>query len=662
MRGDRIRNRTGQAFIPAWVLFAMTAGLPAAPPGADAKIDPGLIATLINSDDGTGRFFVVFRERTPLGAASGIQDWAARGRFVVDSLQATANRSQSGVRGYLQGRKIDYTPFWVENRIYIPKGTLELARDLAQRPEVAAIVPEVIHSISPPQTSAASLQSVGWNISLIGADQVWGAYQNKGTGIVVATIDSGVQYNHPALVNQYRGNLGGGSFNHTGNWSDPTKTCGGAPCDNVGHGTHVMGTIVGDDGAGNQIGVAPGARWIACKGCSTTDCPGSTLTACAQWILAPAGNSNLRPNIVNNSWAGGGGDSWYGSYVQNWVAAGIFPAFAIGNAGPNCGTAGSPGDYLSSFATGATDWGDIIAGFSSRGPSAFGGVKPDVSAPGVNIYSSVPTNGYAYSSGTSMASPHTAGTVALLWAIRPGYRGNISGTASLLENNTAIRTTTETCGGLPAGASPNNTYGAGRINAKLAVDAGAGAANQPPTVAITTPATDGQQFNCGTAVGFAATASDPENGNLTNNIQWSGPGTPANGAGGSISKTFSCTTELGNQTITARVTDSGGLSATDTVIVNVVSSAIPAAPSTLAATGSGSNVNLTWTNNAANESGFKVYRRQQGGKKWGSWSVRANVTTTSYTDSVGKGTYQYYVTAYNAAGESAPSNTVQVGR
>jgi subtilisin family serine protease len=664
LAGDTGRNRIVQTVFVTLVLFGMASGLTAAPPGADAKIDPGLITTLINSDDGTGPFFVAFAERTPLGAASRIQDWAARGRFVVDSLQTTANRSQNGVRGYLQGHKIDYTPFWVENKIYVPKGTLELARELAQRPEVAAILPEVIYSIPTPQASGTGVQSVGWNISQIGADQVWSTYSNKGAGIVVATIDSGVQYNHPALVNQYRGNLGGGSFNHTGNWYDPTHTCGSAPCDNVWHGTHTMGTMVGDDGAGNQIGVAPGAKWIACKGCSTTSCSSSALTSCAQWILAPAGNSNLRPNIVNNSWGGGGGDSWYQSFVQNWVAAGVFPAFSIGNSGPNCSTAGSPGDYSASFASGATDSLDNIAGFSSRGPSAFGGVKPDVSAPGVNIYSSVPTNAYGYASGTSMASPHTAGTVALLWATRPSYNGNIPATQSLVENNTLIRTTTETCGGLPAGASPNNTYGSGRINAKETVDAGAGAVSQPPVVTIAKPATDGQQFNCGTSVGFDATASDSQDGNLTGSIQWSGPGTPASGNGGSISKTFSCTTELGNQTVTAQVTDSGGLSATDSVIVNIVNpNGVPAAPYNLAATVSGSNVKLTWTDNAANESGFKVYRRQQTGKKWSSWSVRATLAipnTNSYTDSISNSAYQYYVTAYNSTGESAPSNSVTV--
>jgi hypothetical protein len=367
---------------------------------------------------------------------------------------------------------------------------------------------------------------------------------------------------------------------------------------------------------------------------------------------------------VNNSWGGGSGDSWYQSYVQSWVAAGIFPAFSAGNSGSGCNTANSPGDYPQSFASGATDSADNIAYFSSRGPSAFGGVKPNVSAPGVSIYSSLPTNSYGYYSGTSMASPHTAGTVALLWATRPNYIGNLAATESLLSNTAVIRTTSESCGGIPAGATPNNTYGYGRIDAKSAVDNAVVTVNQPPTVTIGTPATDGQQFNCGVAVTFAATASDPENGTLTTSIQWSGPGTPAAPTGGNITKTFSCSTELGSRTVSAKVTDGGGLSATDTMIVNIVAPVTkPAAPSGLGASVSGSSVMLHWTDNSNNETGFNIYRRSKNGKKWNSWGKIATVLSpaTTFTNlSVPSNSYQYYVTAYNSSGESAASGTVSV--
>ena len=159
-------------------------------------------------------------------------------------------------------------------------------------------------------------------------------YGDRGEGIVIANIDTGVQYNHPALVGKYRGNLGG-SFDHNYNWYDPSAICGSpslVPCDNNNHGTHTMGTMVGDDGAGNQIGVAPGAKWIAAKGCESSSCSSTALLNSGQWILAPTrldgtgADASKRPNIVNNSWGGGRGDPWYSATVDAWVASGIFPA------------------------------------------------------------------------------------------------------------------------------------------------------------------------------------------------------------------------------------------------------------------------------------------------------------------------------------------------
>ena len=159
---------------------------------------------------------------------------------------------------------------------------------------------------------------------------------------------------------------------------------------------------------------------------------------------------------MNNSWGGGPGDPFYQATVQAWVAAGIFPAFANGNAGPSCGSAGSPGDYPESYAVGAYDIGNFIAFFSSRGPSGLdGGIKPNISAPGVDVRSSVPGNGYAIFSGTSMATPHVAGSVALLWSGAPTLVGDIAGTRAILDQ-TAIDTSDLGCGGAPEN---NNAYG-----------------------------------------------------------------------------------------------------------------------------------------------------------------------------------------------------------
>ncbi|MGH8245073.1 MAG: S8 family serine peptidase, partial [Gammaproteobacteria bacterium] len=394
-------------------LFLMLAATAFAAGNTDYKIDAGLMKALAQDSDATPPFFAVFGERANVKPAHQIASWEARGRFVVQSLHSVANRSQARVRAYLQSHRVAFTPFWIENKIYVREGTLELAHALAQYPEVAAVIPEVMYTI--PQPTDALTQSIEWNISKIRAEQVWPT--TRGNGTVVANIDTGVQYNHPAVVAQYRGNVGG-SFTHAANWRDPSGVCGATPCDNNGHGTHTMGTMVGDDGGLNQIGVAPGAKWIACKGCETLSCSGVHLTACAQWIVDPHenGSGTDRPHVVNNSWSGSSGNSWYRSYVQNWRAAGIFPAFSAGNRGPSCSTVNSPGDYAESFGSGATDMNEAIAGFSSRGPSLFGGTKPNVSAPGVSVRSSVPTDGYSSLSGTSMASPHTARTVALVWA------------------------------------------------------------------------------------------------------------------------------------------------------------------------------------------------------------------------------------------------------
>src|SRR5439155_7779001 len=117
-----------------------------------------------------------------------------------------------------------------------------------------------------------------------------------------------------------------------------------------------------------------------------------------------------------------------------WIASGIFPAFAAGNEGPGCSTLRAPGSYPESYTMGAFDINNNIASFSSRGPSPFGGaIKPNIAAPGVNVRSSVPTNGYALFSGTSMATPHVAGTVALIIFGAPKFKGDVAGLRSVFD-------------------------------------------------------------------------------------------------------------------------------------------------------------------------------------------------------------------------------------
>jgi subtilisin family serine protease len=236
--------------------------------------------------------------------------------------------------------------------------------------------------------------------------------------------------------------------------------------------------MVGDDGGSNQIGVSPGATWITAKGCESTSCSFSALLASGQWVLSPTDltgqnpNPDLRPQIVNNSWGGGTNDPFYQVTVQAWRDSGIFPAFANGNSGPGCGSANVPGAYPESFGVGAVDINDNIAAFSSRGPATFFGaiVKPDVSAPGVNVRSSVPFNSYGLGSGTSMATPHVSGVVALVWAAIPGLVGDVSSTIDLLDATADTRDSSQ-CGDV---GPPNNVYGWGIVNALAAVQQGSG--------------------------------------------------------------------------------------------------------------------------------------------------------------------------------------------
>ncbi|MEW6181346.1 MAG: S8 family serine peptidase [Chloroflexota bacterium] len=254
-------------------------------------------------------------------------------------------------------------------------------------------------------------------------------------------------------------------------WYDPTGICpAGQPCDDHGHGTHTIGTMIGSDSPSlpYRVGMAPGAQWIACKGCSGTSCSGVSLAACADWLLAPGGNADNRPQVVNNSWGGGSGNLWFASRVAAWRAAGILPVFAAGNDGPGCSTLNSPGDYPDSFAVAAHGQSGLIASFSSRGPAnAAAGVqpytKPNLSAPGDFILSSVPNNTWGYAGGTSMAAPHAAGAAALLYSCAPALRGNMTATFELFQQTADPPLYGGTCGDSGDGVS-NYTYGYGYLN------------------------------------------------------------------------------------------------------------------------------------------------------------------------------------------------------
>ncbi|SCF07763.1 Serine protease, subtilisin family [Micromonospora coriariae] len=399
----------------------------------------------------------------------------ARTKRVYETKVAHAETTQRGLRSLLRDRHADFTPYWIANVIEV-SGDLNLLTELARRADVERITAIGGTRLQEPVRTAgatADTTQLPWNLGAVGADKVWREYGTRGEGVVVGSIDSGVQYDHPALVRQYRGNNDDGTFTSDYNWFDPTGIClPSTPCDNYGHGTHTVGSMLGDDGEGRITGVAPGATWIAAKGCEANYCSNSSLLAAGQWMLAPTDHNgenprpDLAPDIINNSWGGHDGDpTFYDTIIDSWVAAGIFPVFAVGNEAQEmpepCGTAGHPAINPLAYAVGATDAGGVIASFSSRGPGPDGTVRPDITAPGVGILSTIPGNDWGLSDGSSMAAPHVAGAVALAWSAVPNLRRDLVTTRELLDR-TAHDVNDLQCGGTPA---DNNVYGEGRLDA-----------------------------------------------------------------------------------------------------------------------------------------------------------------------------------------------------
>lgn len=410
---------------------------------------------------------------------------------IVSELTIKADDTQSSIKTYLdsqvkKGNVTKYKSFYIVNGLSVT-GSKAVMNDLAAMPEVQSISPNVTISLVDNESSTptatitnkattATDNNIEPNIIQIGANQAW-QLGVTGTGVTVGSLDTGVQWNHPALQRKYRGYNPSNPDTPDNQYNFFDAVNGqSTPYDDNGHGTHTMGTMVGSCADGtNQIGVAPGANWISAKilggdGTGTSE----QIIAAGQWMLAPTdsqGNHHPEkaPDIVNNSWGAQTNemDDWFREVVTNWRNAGILPEFSAGNVndhnpgGP--GSVATPGSYPESFTTGAVDANNNLASFSLRGPSPYGGVlKPEISAPGVNIRSSVPSNGYNGTySGTSMAGPHICGTAALLKSVNHSL--TVDQIETIIKNTATARTDSQ----YPT--SPNNGYGYGVVNAYLAV-------------------------------------------------------------------------------------------------------------------------------------------------------------------------------------------------
>ncbi len=427
------------------------------------------------------RLFVIFKAQADISNVAQIENREERLTAAYQQLTEFANRSQAPLRSALDKAGVRYTPYYLQNSMEVHGGTL-MRLFLMTRPEVERIIPSPRLRAVPEDSPSPGLESappsgyVGWNIKMIGANRVWEEFGVQGEGIVIGHSDSGVDGNHPAIQKQYRGYLRGDDYNWFDPWDGTT-----APNDEGGHGTHTLGTILGTGG----IGIAPRAQWIGCVNLDRNLGNPALYLDCMQFMLAPFprggdpfvdGDPTQAAHVLNNSW---GCPSIEGCdpnallyAAENLRYAGIFMAVSAGNDGPNCETVASPlALYDSVFSVGAIDQFGNMADFSSRGPvtaDGSGRVKPDIVAPGVNIFSAMPLGTYASHSGTSMAGPHVAGAVALIWSAQPNLIGDIEATERLIIE-TAQPYTGDASHGCFTGSIPNNAYGFGVLDVYAAV-------------------------------------------------------------------------------------------------------------------------------------------------------------------------------------------------
>jgi subtilisin family serine protease len=479
-----------------------------------AKVDPRVLED--TADGQTGAFLVVLSARADLTGLALDADGSFHVADGVSRLQRVASANQSGVVAALDrlsrdpANAVAYHAFWLVDSLAV-SGKRAVVAALASLPQVARIEPDrgfravADTPITPGVQAASSASGIESNLTQVGAPAVW-AMGDTGQGIVYANADTGVQWDHPALINQYRGwNADTQTADHNYNWHDAihendSNTVAGnpcgfdskVPCDDQGHGTHTMGIGIGDDGSGNQIGVAPGARWISCRNMEQGWGKPSTYVECLEFLMAPTdlNGQNRRPDlhadVISNSYSCPVSEGCADITVLHQAVkvvrdAGIFMSVSVGNECKNS-TANvqiaPPAAEPDVFTVGAVNRRNQIASFSSRGPFTYNGIlyqKPDLVAPGLittdqGIRSSVPGDTYSEMQGTSMAAPHVAGAVALLWSAYPNLRGKVAETENILKltaNHLPGNPSDKCSPGGPSG-SPNDQYGYGLLDVQAA--------------------------------------------------------------------------------------------------------------------------------------------------------------------------------------------------
>lgn len=434
------------------------------------------------------RLFVIMAEQPDLSLAGRIADPVERRTFVYQNAVELADASQSNLREILDSLRISYRPYYLVNAVEVDAGPL-IKLWLERRADVDRVLisPE-LRPLPQPIPVARGTEpgpsEAQWNLTSIGAPEVWETFGATGEGIIVGQSDSGVDGVHPELREQYRGNQPGEFSGDEYNWLDPWNGST-SPVDLGGHGTHTLGSVLG-----SSVGVAPQATWIGCVNLARNLANPPYYLNCLQFLFAPFSQNGdplrdsrpeLGAHILNNSWGCPALEGCDSTVMQAAVEAlregGVFVVASAGNEGDTCGSIADPiALYDAVFTVGAIDETGLVAPFSSRGPVTADGsnrIKPDLVAPGVDILSAFPGESYEFSSGTSMAGPHVAGVVALMWSANGALIGRIEETERILVET--ARPYDHTTHGVPAcgdaNQQPDNATGYGLVDAFAAVAA-----------------------------------------------------------------------------------------------------------------------------------------------------------------------------------------------
>lgn len=441
----------------------------AAAPVAETRLAPTLEREVAQLAPGEDLGVII-----TLGRQVDATRYAGRRADLIRALRTTARTTQGPVSDVLAGTT---RSFWITNAVAARANATELLR-LASNPAVARIDEDPRVRVVDGRPRVAATQPFpdpgdgAWGVASVGAPEVWRDYGITGAGVLVGSIDTGIDPSHPDLqgtIAAWRDFIGGAA----------------TPYDEHGHGTHTAGSIVGGSTRGKPIGVAPGARLLVAKTMNADGSGnGSAILAAAQWMADPDGNPETldHPVVVNNSWSSGDpNDTWFRPAVRNLRALGVVSVFAAGNSGPNPSSVQSPANYPESLAVGAIDRNDVVPDFSARGPVIWADpdgtgplagtplAKPDLVAPGVAVVSTV-GSGYLAYSGTSMAAAHVSGVAALLKQAGPRLSG--------VDIENILRRSLHDIGA----PGPDPDAGGGRVSARAAVEVALG---PPPDTAFT---------------------------------------------------------------------------------------------------------------------------------------------------------------------------------